>query len=147
MRRPKWYEATALGAVAALVLLLLLVFVAYPPPPNGETRIGSRLYYVENETLFGRTGPTFGPAYSNYAFHGVRFVFHWSAAAGYGPGPCVCGNATESDGASYSFGFAGGSVSRSSGPPAWQTWIAPDGLEAVQFEPDSGFPVNLLVAV
>jgi hypothetical protein len=140
MRRPKRYEVAALGAVGVLVAALLLVFVVFPPLPAGETKLGSRVYYIENETVFG-------PAYSNYTFHGVHFAFHvWCSSPGLG-GAQVCGNVTEPDGTRYALNFTEPGGAPPASPLPWQTWVAPDGSEAVQFEPDSGGQVHLLVAV
>jgi hypothetical protein len=142
MRRPRWPEAVAVCAVAVLVIALLLAFVLFPPLPNGETKIGSRTYFVENETVFG-------PAYSNYTFHGVRFSFHvWCSLASAGLGGAqLCGNVTEPSRTSYPFNFTEPGGAPPVGSLPWQTWVTPNGSEAVQFEPDSGGQVNLLVAL
>lgn len=126
--------AGTVGAAVALAVALALLYVPLAQDTSGYTAIGFRLYAFEGVSLFGR-------AWSNYTYRGVTFEFHlWcqiTAAAGR-----ICGNATESDGTAHPYSFWDGPPSPS---PSWQTWVSPDGHEAVQYR--QGGLAHLLVAV
>lgn len=134
-RRRRWLLilGTA-GAAVVVVVILLLLYVPIAQEPSGYTAIGLRLYSFEAVSLFDQ--PTSWP---NITYRGVTFGFHlWcliTPAAGK-----ICGNATESGGAAYSYSFWDGPPSPS---PGWQTWISPDGHEAVQYR--QGGLAHLLV--
>jgi hypothetical protein len=134
-RRKKLVVIAVVLAAVAVVTVLVLLTVPIAQEQSGYTLIGLRLYSFESESLFGSA------SWLNYSYQGVTFGFHlWcliSSAAG-----VVCGNATESTGVSYSYSFSDGPPSPN---PSWQTWVAPDGHEAVQYL--LGGLVHLLVVV
>jgi len=121
--------AAVVGVLVGLGLVVSTLFAA-----GLDITLNSRTYAYETQSLFG------GPSYQNFSFRGVTFTFHlWcqiTADSG-----IVCGNATEQNGASYSYSFTDGLPTTS--PPPWQTWISPDGLEAVEYQ--QGGNVRLLV--
>lgn len=121
-----------------LGVTLGLVAVAGFPAPGGSgatagvSLVGARYYSYESVSVFG-------PAWSNYSYQGVTFSFHlWCSIAG--DVGWVCGNATEWDRVSYPYAFSDGLPTPS---PQWQTWVAPDYHEAVQYL--QGGNVHLLV--
>ncbi len=120
------------GAAISITVVLFLLYVPIAQESSGYTVIGSRLYSFESESLFG-------PPWSNFTYQGVTFEFHlWceiTSAAGK-----ICGNPTESGGARYSYSFWDGLPSPFL---SWQTWVSPDGHEAVQYR--EGGLAHLLV--
>ena len=134
-RRRRWLLIVGgAGAAIAVIAILVLLYVPIAQESSGYAAIGLRLYSFESESLFGQS-------WSNFTYHGVTFEFHlWcliTPAAGE-----ICGNATESGGVRYSYSFMDGPPSPS---PSWQTWVAPDGHEAVQYR--QGGLAHLLVQV
>ncbi|MCI4351364.1 MAG: hypothetical protein L3K15_07615 [Thermoplasmata archaeon] len=135
-RKKRMVVAASVVTVAVATVVWLLLTVPIAQESSGSTLIGAHLYSFESHSLFGSNG-----GWLSYSYRGVLFTFHlWCLA---GPaGGLVCGNATESAGASFAYSF-------SDGPPAinppWQTWVAPDSHEAVQYQ--QGGLVHLLVAV
>jgi len=132
--RPVWYVVAAFLAIGLMVAAALWTVSPGPSAAPGTEVVNGRTFAVQSESLFGSA------SWLNYTFHGVVFGFHlWCAttpAAG-----TVCGNATEPDGTSYPYAFADGPPQEH---PAWQTWIAPDGREGVQYL--QGGSARLLVA-
>jgi hypothetical protein len=122
------------AAILGVIVALVIVVATFSQESTGQIRINGRTYTSESVSLFG------GAMWLNYSYRGVTFGFHlWCAvtpAAG-----VVCGNATESTGVSYPYSFSDGPPSPN---PGWQTWVAPDGHEAVQYK--EGGLVHLLVA-
>ena len=120
--------AAAAGVVASVIAVLLV--------PMDQLVLDGRSYQYETESLFGNR------SFLTYQYRGVTFTFHlWcgiAADTGY-----VCGNATEPGGATFAYSFGDG-IPPAFGPPPWQTWIAPTGHEAVQYQ--DGGHVRLLVA-
>lgn len=112
------------GTVVAAATVLLLLYVPIAQETSGYTAIGLRLYSFESVSLFGANA-----GWQSFSYRGVTFGFHlWcqvTPAAGE-----VCGNATEAGGASYPYSFWDGPPSSS---PPWQTWVSPNGHEAVQY--------------
>jgi hypothetical protein len=96
--------------------------------------VDGRPYSLVSESLFGNS------SWLNYSYRGVTFGFHLWCSVSPGGGE-VCGNATESGGTSYRYAFSDGLPQVD---PGWQTWVAPDGHEAVQYR--MGGLVHLLVA-
>lgn len=139
--------ALALAVAAALLALVILSAPTDPSPPTGPTYspalpappgtivLGGKPYSYLTESLFGSR------SWLNYSFGGVSFTFHlWCQIqmdTGY-----VCGDATEPTGVTYGYSFADGLPSATGAPP-WETWIAPDGHEAVQYQ--DGGTVHLLI--
>jgi hypothetical protein len=127
---------TAVLVAVATVTILVLLTVPIAQEQSGYTLIGFRLYSFEAEHVFGSP-------WSNFSYRGVTFAFHvWcevTPAAGE-----VCGNVTESNGGIFPFSFWDGPPSVE---PRWETWVAPDGQAAIQFESLSGGLVHLLVAL
>ncbi len=122
-------------ATVSVVTTLVLLWVPVSQEPSGYTMIGTQLYSFEAKNVFGST-------WSNFSYRGVTFAFHvWCAitpAAGE-----ICGNVSESNGGIFPFEFSDGPPSPQ---PHWETWVAPDGQSAIQFESLSGGLVHLLVA-
>lgn len=133
--RRGWVTIAIVVACASAAILLILLYVPIAQEPSGTEAIGARLYQYETEDLFGSSG------YEYYTFGGVQFEFHLWCAITPGGGS-ICGNATEPGGATYPYSFFDGPPS--SDPP-WQTWVAPDGHEAVQYR--EGGTARLLVAL
>lgn len=112
--------------------------VSSPTPSNssGTVELNGTTYSYTSESLFGNQ------SWLNYSYRAVKFGFHlWcqvTVDVGY-----VCGNATESSGASFHYSFTEG-LPVSNQPPPWQTWVAPTGHEAVQYQ--QGGTARLLVA-
>jgi len=136
---PRSQRVAILGSIAVVLCLVLGSIAVFGfPAPNGSNTVAGvsvlddRFYSYENLSIFG-------PAWSNYTYRGVTFSFHlWceiTPAAGK-----LCGNATESNHESYPYAFWDGLPTRN---PQWQTWVAPDYQEAVQYL--QGGTVHLLV--
>lgn len=130
----KWARAIFVAAIVGAAASLLTLAFPSSQPSAGSISIGGISYSFESESLFANA------SWLNYSYHGVTFGFHlWcliTSAAG-----VVCGNATESTGITYPYSFSDGPPSPS---PSWQTWVAPDDHEAVQYK--QGGLVQLLVA-
>jgi len=123
-----------LVAVLGVTISLAVLTIPIPPGPPGSEFINGTSYTSESESLFGNG------SWLNYSYRGVTFGFHLWCLITPGGGE-ICGNATESTGGSYSYSFWDGPPQVN---PAWQTWIAPDSHEAVQYK--QGGMVHLLVA-
>ncbi len=135
IRRRRWFIVLGAGcAGVAAVVVLVLLYVPTVTGSTGYTAIGSRLYSYEAESLFGQ-------AWSNFTYRGVTFGFHLWCLATPAAGE-ICGKATEPSGTVYSYSFWDGPPSPS---PKWQTWVSPDGHEAVQYLP--GGLAHLLIQV
>lgn len=132
-RRRTWVLLAAGVGAAGIAVVLLGVYVLVPP---GYTTVGIHRYAYESEELFGDTG-----SWQNYSYRGVTFEFHLWCEVSPGGGT-LCGHATEADGTSYAYSFSDGPPV--SGEPPWQTWVAPDSHEAVQYQ--QGGHAHLLVA-
>ena len=136
-RRRRWFLVLGTaGAVVAAVVILVLLYVPIAQESSGYTAIGSRLYSFEAVSLFDQS-----TSWPNITYRGVTFGFHLWCLFTSGAGK-ICGNATESGGAVYSYTFWDGPPRPS---PNWQTWVAPDGHEAVQHR--QGGLAHLLVEV
>ena len=120
----------------AVTAALILLYVPIAEESSGYTEIGARLYSFEAVSLFHQ--PTSWP---NITYRGVTFGFHLWCASTAGAGE-ICGNATESGGTAYPYSFWDGPPSPF---PGWQTWVSPDGHEAVQYR--QGGLAHLLVQV
>lgn len=133
-RRRLFLVLGAAGGAVAVVVILILLYVPIAQESSGYTAIGARLYSFEAESLFGQS-------WSNFTYRGVTFGFHLWCLITSGGGK-ICGNATESSGAAHPYSFWDGPPSPS---PSWQTWVSPDGHEAVQYR--VGGLAHLLVQV
>jgi hypothetical protein len=131
----KWASVVIVAATIGVTVSLAILVFPLSQESTGQISISGKTYWLESESLFGNA------SWLNYSYRGVTFGFHlWcliSPAAG-----VVCGNATESTGISYAYSFSDGPPSSN---PSWQTWVAPDGHEGVQYK--LGGLVHLLVAV
>ncbi|MGA8663736.1 MAG: hypothetical protein WB809_01520 [Thermoplasmata archaeon] len=133
-RRRNWLVLAGILAAVGIVISLVILFSPLPGGSSGEELVNGKLYSFESESIFG------GAAWLNYSYRGVTFGFHlWCLVTpAFGE---VCGNATEPSGVSYAYAF-------SDGPPefhvTWQTWVAPDAHEAVEYR--QGGTIHLLVA-
>jgi hypothetical protein len=129
----KWAGVVTVAAIVGVTASLLILAFPFSQTPTGQISINGKNYSFESESLFGNA------PWLNYSYRGVTFGFHlWcliTPAAG-----VVCGNATESSGISYHYSFSDGPPSPN---PSWQTWVAPDEHEAVQYK--LGGLVHLLV--
>ena len=139
----RWSAAVAVIVTAVVLGTLLLLVVLNPSTgpsaPASTVVIGSERYSFETVTVFG-------PSWSNFTYQGVTFGFHvWCGPVTPG-GATLCGNATEVNGSTYPFSFWEPGGPPPTQPRPWVTWISPDRLEGVQFEPDSGGLAHLLVA-
>jgi hypothetical protein len=133
--RQIWYGVGACLVLVGLAFAVALVPGA-PPQVAGQVEMVNGSYYdYESQSLFGNQ------SWLNYSFHGVVFGFHLWCAITVDVGT-VCGNATEPSGVSYPYSFQDGLPQTD---PPWQTWVAPDGHEAVQYQ--EGGHVHLLVSV
>jgi hypothetical protein len=130
----KWPASLAIGAAIGVSVWLLIVFLPYALTPAGEILIGGRDYTYESQSLFNNG------SWQNYTYRGVTFEFHLWCFISSG-GAELCGNATESPGVSFPYSFSDGPTQIN---PQWQTWIAPDGHEGVQYK--QGGSARLLVA-
>jgi hypothetical protein len=134
--------AVIVTAVVFATLLLLVVLSTGPGPsaPVYSIVIGNESYSFETVTVFG-------PHWSNFSYRGVTFEFEVWCNVPSPAGAMLCGNVTEANGSAYPFSFwePGGPLPTQ--PRPWVTWISPDALEGVQYEPDSGGLAHLLVAV
>jgi hypothetical protein len=132
--RRLWILVAATASIAAVAALLILLSFPIAQEPAGYQLVDGKTYEYESESLFGSA------SWLNYTYQGVTFGFHlWcliTSAAGE-----VCGNATESSVVSYPYYFSDGPPQAN---PSWQTWVAPDQHEAVQYM--QGGLVHLLVA-
>jgi hypothetical protein len=130
----KWASVVIVAAIIGVSVSLAILAFSLSQESAGQISINGKTYSFESESLFGNA------SWLNYSYRGVTFGFHlWclvTPAAG-----VVCGNATESTGISYPYSFSDGPPSPN---PSWQTWVAPDGHEAVQYK--LGGLVHLLVA-
>jgi hypothetical protein len=136
-RRKRW---VLLGAIASVVVVfaLVILFVPLLQEPSGYTMVGAHLYTYESESLFGT-----GNGWNNYSYRGVTFGFHnWCGVPSPGGGT-ICGNATGADQVPHPYAFFDGPPHE--GPEPWQTWVAGDAHEAVEYQP--GGLVHLLVIV
>ena len=132
MRRSPRRLSAVCGVIGILVGVAVVGTTLFTAGPF--ITLDSRTYAYETESLFGNQ------SYLSFPFRGVTFTFHlWCRVSG--DAGIVCGNATELDGASYSYSFADGLPTV--GPPPWQTWVSPDGFEAVEFQ--QGGHARLLV--
>ena len=130
-RNPGWRSviSAVIGILAGLAIVGTTLFTAGP-----YMTLNSRTYAYETEYLFGNQ------SYLSFPFRGVTFTFHlWCQVSG--DTGIVCGNATESDGVTYSYSFSDGLPTL--GPPPWQTWGSPDDFEAVEYQ--QGGHARLLV--
>ncbi|MCI4326619.1 MAG: hypothetical protein L3K16_03155 [Thermoplasmata archaeon] len=131
-KRRKWVVVAAVAAAVGVGVVLVVLSFPIAQEGSGDQLVNGRLYSFEAESLFG------GPPWQNYSYLGVTFGFHlWCAinpAAG-----LVCGNATASGGPSYPYGF----WDRAELNPSWQTWVSPNGHDAVEYR--TGGLVHLLV--
>ena len=112
------------AAAVAVVVALVLLYVPISQESSGYTAIGLRLYSFETVSLFNL--PTSWP---NITYRGITFGFHLWCLITPASGK-ICGNATESGGATYPYSFWDGPPSPS---PSWQTWVSPNGHEAVEY--------------
>jgi hypothetical protein len=130
----KWAGIVIVAAIVGVTASLLILAYPFSQASTSNSSINGKTYSFESESIFG------GASWLNYSYRGVTFGFHvWclvTSAAG-----VVCGNATESTGFSYPYSFSDGPPSPN---PSWQTWVAPDGHEAVQYK--LGGLVHLMVA-
>lgn len=133
-RRRLLISGVVVGAVAIAVVLSVLS-LPIAQESSGYTQIGGRLYSFESVQLFDQ--PT---AWPNLTYRGVTFAFHLWCGEPTPGGAEICGNATEAGGAHYAYAFWDGPPSH---PPRWETWVAPDGHEAVQYQ--EGGLAHLLV--
>ena len=129
----------ALAAVVTIGTLVLLSLSSPAPSPGANVVvIGNERYSYENVTVFG-------PSWSNFTYEGMAFSFHvWCGPVTPG-GATLCGNVTGPGGAAYPFSFFEPGGPPPTQPKPWVTWISPNGLAGVQFEPDSGGLAHLLV--
>ncbi|MCI4329340.1 MAG: hypothetical protein L3K08_02590 [Thermoplasmata archaeon] len=135
-RRKRWVLLGAVASAVGVVVGLLILFVPLSPESSGYARVGAHLYTYESENLFG-----VGNGWNNYSYRDVTFGFHlWCGPPSPG-GAALCGNATGGDGVPHPYTFFDGRAP--AGPPPWQTWVAGDAREAVQYQ-DGGL-VHLLV--
>lgn len=131
-RRRRWLLlAGGVGTAGVVVVVAALLYLPMAGPVAGYQEIGLRMYSYESVSLFGNV-----PAWQNYSYRGVTFEFHlW---CGITPaGGTICGNATQPDGAETPYSFWDGLNS------GWQTWVSPDGYDAVQYH--VGGTAHLLV--
>ncbi|MCI4341107.1 MAG: hypothetical protein L3K11_01845 [Thermoplasmata archaeon] len=126
-------------ALAALVAVLFLPTIQLRSAPAPGVSIGNVQYTYESETVFG-------PQFSNFSYRGVLFEFEVYCQASPGGGAEICGSVTGPSASPYAFQFEEPGGAAPINPLPWQTWISPDHHEGVQFEPDSGGQVRLLVA-
>ena len=133
-RRRRIAIVAAVAGAVAVVVTLVVLSVPMAEVSSGYQMIGPRLFAFESESLFGA-------AWSNYSFRGVQFEFHLWCSAGPGGG-VVCGSAGAPGADSYPYAFTDGPPQVD---PSWQTWVSPDGHEAVEYR--MGGQVHLLVAV
>jgi hypothetical protein len=138
-RRKKWVLLGAVAGTALFAVALVLLFVPISQESSGYTMVGAHLYSYESEALFGD-----GNGWNNYSYRGVTFGFSLVCGPPNPGGPTICGNATAADGVPHAYEFGEVGPPRD-GPGPWQTWVAADAHEAVEFQP-GGF-VHLLVAV
>jgi hypothetical protein len=124
---------TILLAVAVTALPIVLS-IPIAQETSGDQLVNGRPYTLESESLFGDS------SWLNYSYRGVTFGFHLWCSESPGGG-VVCGNSTESGGTAFSYAFFDGPPQVD---PRWQTWVAADGHEAVQYR--QGGLVHLLVA-
>ncbi|MGP8073052.1 MAG: hypothetical protein ACLPZM_07985 [Thermoplasmata archaeon] len=133
-KRRKWILVAVVAAVGVVTVSLVLLALPISQESSGYQLLNGRLYFFQSESLFGKA------AWQNYSYRGVTFGFHlWCAitpAAGE-----VCGNATESGGVSHPYSFSDGPPQPN---PSWQSWVAPDSHEAVEYT--LGGLVHLLVS-
>jgi len=128
--------AAAIGGISAGLVVVVMVLIVSTPVIvlNGVT------YTYEKVTIFG-------PSWSNFTYRDVTFSFEvWCGPVSLGGAP-ICGNASEANGPTYPFSFWENGGAPPVGPVPWERWVAPDGHEAVEFEPDSGGQARLLVAM
>ena len=130
----KWAGIVIVAAIVGVTASLLILAYPFSQASAGNISIDGKNSSFESESLFGNA------SWLNYSYRGVTFGFHLWRSIGSGAGE-VCGNATESTGTSYPYSFSDGPPSPN---PPWQTWVAPDGHEAVQYR--QGGLVHLLVA-
>lgn len=113
----------ATAGTLAVVTILVLLTVPIAQEQSGYTIVGYRLYSFEAESVFGQ-------AWTNLTYGGITFEFHLWCSTTSGGGR-LCGNVTESNGSTFAFSFW-------DGPPSpetqWETWVAPDSAEAIQYE-------------
>jgi hypothetical protein len=130
----------AIVGTGIVIASLVMLTVPINQEQSGYTSINHQLYSLDSVTVFG-------PHWSNFTYGGVLFEFVVWCNAPSLAGAQLCGNASRSVGPVYSFTFweEGGAPRLSPGP--WETWVSPDGHEAVQFESQSGGLAHLLVAV
>lgn len=123
-RRRLVFLLASVAAAGALVTVLVLLYVPIAQEQSGYTAIGPRLNTFESVSLFGPNA-----AWQNFSYRGVTFGFHLWCQSSPGGGE-LCGNATEAGGAVYPYSFSDGPPSFA---PPWQTWVSPNGHEAVQY--------------
>lgn len=134
-RRRRWVFLAVLLAGIGVTVSLVLLTVPIAQESSGYTLVGLRLYSFEAENLFGAPPPP-----THFVYRGVHFDFVVYCPST--PVGLICGNVTESGGATFAFTFFEPEVP---GAHNWETWVAPDGNEAAQYQP--GGLVHLLVEV